>query len=756
MKNQFLSPGGPYYAKSPGANGRQPTVAEHCAQVSALAKKFGQEINCADAAGLAGILHDFGKYGWRFQDVLNGLCQHIDHASGGATMLLRICVHVKNVGRYIPVIEAIYGHHDGLVEWPLLEQRLRENIQNSNPIDNDAGKRSSLAGTKEFRAAFDSFHRDHPDWTLPSLPDPNLSEMPIVERMLYTRMLFSCLVDADYSVSASDEHPDYLTRSEAEFDPQAVLQSLNDYRASLCAHSDADPALNRMRNEVFRACGEVGASAQGLFTLTAPTGTGKTLALLHFALRCCIGTGKKRIIIVLPYLSITQQNAAIYRQIYPQLLEDHSQSRLSDEMRDFASRWSAPLIVTTSVRFFESLFSDRPTDCRKLHHIANSVIIFDEAQSLPANLTSATLQSVQALCSRYHTTMLFSTATQPDYDAIPDLSWRPREILSDPAELYNALRRTNTNWAIADGTRTSLMQIAEEMAEKNSVCAIVNLRRHARKLYGKLCTLVPEDEVFYLTTDLCPADRKAIIERITQRLDAHLPCRVVATQCIEAGVDFDFDVVYRALAPLDAIIQAAGRCNRNGRLPAGGEVVVFIPDEPGRLYPSNWYEQGAQKTQALLHRYPIDIHNPAHIRAYYQLLLQDARDKPALREALEYGSYAQTAHAYRLIENEGMRILVPSAAEPELYCRLRTQALSDGMTPALMKAAASISVSCFADRDSRLDSYLEPIPCARRNKRTDSKPSGFYLLRPQHEALYTEKTGLQFPDSEHCAEFEIL
>ena len=203
MKNQFLSPDGPYYAKSPGANGRQPTVAEHCAQVSALAKKFGQEINGADAAGLAGILHDFGKYGRRFQDVLNGLCQHIDHASGGATMLLRICVSAKNVGRCFPVIEAIYGHHDGLVEWPLLEQRLRENFQNSTPIDNDAGKCSSLAGTAEFQAAFDSFRRDHPDWKLPSLPDPNLSEMPIVERMLYTRMLFSCLVDADYSVSAA-------------------------------------------------------------------------------------------------------------------------------------------------------------------------------------------------------------------------------------------------------------------------------------------------------------------------------------------------------------------------------------------------------------------------------------------------------------------------------------------------------------------------------------------------------------------------
>lgn len=191
MKNQFLSPGGPYYAKSPGANGRQPTVAEHCARVSTLAKKFGQEINCADAAGLAGILHDFGKYSWRFQDVLNGLCQHIDHASGGAAMLLLICVRAKNVGRCFPVIEAIYGHHDGLVERPLLEQRLRENIRNSTPIDNDAGKRSSLAGTKEFRAACDSFYRDHPDWKLPSLPDPNLSEMPIVERMLYAVFLLS-------------------------------------------------------------------------------------------------------------------------------------------------------------------------------------------------------------------------------------------------------------------------------------------------------------------------------------------------------------------------------------------------------------------------------------------------------------------------------------------------------------------------------------------------------------------------------------
>ena len=214
---------------------------------------------------------------------------------------------------------------------------------------------------------------------------------------------------------------------------------------------------------------------------------GKTLALLHFALRHCLKHGKKQIIIVLPFLTLAEQNAKTYSEIIPNVLVDHSQSDLPEEARELAARWSAPVIITTSVRFFEALFSDRPAVCRKLHNIANSVVAFDEAQSLPANLTSATLRAVNELCRRYHTAMVFSTATQPDFAARGDLNWTPREILPEHRELFEALRRADVEWRLEH--ETPLEAIAEEMAGHDSVCTIVNLRRHARQIAAALARL---------------------------------------------------------------------------------------------------------------------------------------------------------------------------------------------------------------------------------------------------------------------------
>lgn len=737
-----------FYAKSPLPNGRHPTVAEHCDRVAEVAAAYGDAFGCAAEARLAGQFHDFGKYGARFQDVLKGLQRHVDHAICGATFLYAALGSTPSGKRSAPVLEAINGHHDGLLEMAALKQRLIENARCDTPIENHARKFSGLAGKAEYQSACTQFRRDHPGFVLPRLRAAYENGQTNVERMLYTRMLFSCLVDADYSVSASDERPDYFEETEMNFDPAAVLQELYAYQASLGRGSSAKEEVNRLRQELFQRCGEAGDRAEnGLFTLTAPTGTGKTLALLHFALRHCAASGKRRIIIVLPYLSITQQNAAVYRQIYPGVLEDHSQSHLTDEAREFAARWSAPLIVTTSVRFFETLFADQPADCRKLHHIADSVVVFDEAQSLPADVSTATLKAVKELCRRYRTTMLFSTATQPDYDALREIDWKPEEILPNSADFYAALRRTRVEWRIEGRERIPLQQIAEEMAAENSVCAIVNLRRHAKVLFEQLRAVVPEEELFFMTTDLCPADREQILQTIQGRLAAHKPCRLVATQCVEAGGDFDFDVIYRALAPLDAIIQAAGRCNRNGRLADGGRVVVFVPDEPGRLYPGDWYEQAAQKTEDLAHRHAIDIDDAAHIREYYQLLLEDAKDKPALREALEEGSYAKVAQAYHLIENEGVRLIVPSPTALETYRAVREQALTEGMSPALMKQAAGITVSIFPKKAEQLAGYIEMLPYARRG-REPAELSGFCLLRPQYEALYTARTGMQFPSKE--------
>lgn len=678
-----------YYAKSPNSQGYQQTVKEHLLAVAEFAQRFGATIGLDATAELAGQTHDFGKYSQAFQEVLSGTRIGIDHAMGGACYLE--AVYRGSVGAR-PVIEAVNGHHNGLVAYDEIRSELHAVADPRKRPCGNGGKTPAIEDKEQLQAANAAFRKDFPSFKPPMLSAPPIAEL---ESMLYTRMLFSCLVDADYTASALNDDSTYLDRAENNsFDPQALLKKLTEYRDGIRQSSTADRILNTYRDRVFEQCGKMGDEPEGLYTLTAPTGTGKTLALLHFALRHCLKHGKQRIIMVLPFLTLAEQSAEVYSKIIPDVLIDHSQSDLPEDAWELAARWSAPIIITTSVRFFESLFSDRPAACRKLHNIANSVVLFDEAQSLPADLTSVTLQAVNELCSRYHTTMVFSTATQPDFSARKDLTWKPREILPESGEMFRALQRVKVEWRL--GEDTPLETIAEEMSGQDSVCAIVNLRRHARQIVGRLSELCPKDTVFYLTTDLCPAHRSKQIKRIRERLKNSLPCRVVATQCIEAGVDLDFRTMYRALAPLDAIIQAAGRCNRNGG--AMGRVTVFCPADPRMPYPDQWYSNAAVTVREM--GPPFSIHDPENVREYYRRLFHGKKDKQKLRAAIDSRSFAQTAAEYRLIDNAGAQVIVPYSGADVSYTSIAKRMRDEGVTHALLKE--------FLWRVHRIE-VLEPI-----------------------------------------------
>lgn len=721
-----------YYAKSANNDGLKLTVQEHLAAVAALAKKYGDELGFGEAAAAAGYLHDFGKYTIAFQDLLAGKRTRIDHAIGGAMYLEAV---KKGRPGYRSVIEAVNGHHDGLVEYDTIHQSVYSIASGKTETSCNSGKTSSIQNTTELSESVSAFHSDFPNFKLPRLSAFAGTEL---ESMLDTRMLFSCLVDADYSASAQNDDPGYLERTTGSpLNPEILLQNLYSYRNTIRQQSKADAIVNHFRDSVFEQCGEMGRHSEGLFTLTAPTGTGKTLALLHFALQHCLCQNKKRIIIVLPFLTLAEQNAAVYSKIIPDVLVDHSQSDLTETSRELASRWSSPVIITTSVRFFESLFSNRPTVCRKLHHIANSVVVFDEAQSLPAELTPDTLRAVNALCKTYHTTMVFSTATQPNYSAIRDLEWLPQEILPDHTQMFEALQRVEVDWRTKE--ETPLLTIAQEMTQQDNVCTIVNLRRHARTLTESLLELCPHDEVFYLTTDLCPAHRSQVIQAIRTRLTQKLPCRVVATQCIEAGVDLDFAVLYRALAPLDAIIQAAGRCNRNGAL-AKGQVIVFMPEDSRLAYPDERYKNAA--INVLEMNPPFSIHDPKNIQQYYQRFFASLKGKSQLRDAIASRSFAETAENYKLIANAGAQVIVPYSGEREKYDRVSQALRKFGVTGALLKEAAPITVTCFA---KELAAYAEPISFANAHHQEESR---IYLLLPQYEHLYTENLGLHFQQEE--------
>ena len=731
-----------YYAKSADEHGDRLTNREHLQQVSALARRFGAEVGMPLCAERAGLLHDFGKYSQAFQRVLDGTASNIDHAVCAAALLCG-CGAAKK--RPYPMVACVTAaHHSYLQSYDTLVPSLRELLTGKGSGTSHTGKQAALFGPAAYQAAWNAFLQDLPDFRFQALE--KFPEEPLPETMLRTRMLFSCLVDADYTASAgrNSAAPDALQ-------PDRLLDRLYAYMQALRQGSRADRGVNALRDVVFRQCGEAGDAAPGLFTLTAPTGVGKTLALLHFALRHCAANGKRRIILVLPFLTLTEQSQKVYENLIPHILADHSQSRLSEEQQELAARWDAPFLITTSVRFFEGLFSCRPKDCRKLHNIAQSVILFDEAQSLPADLAAATMQAADTLCRQYGCTVVLSTATQPDFSALPGMeTWHAREILPDAGRYYAAMRRTRVAWRL--NRPTPLPELAKEMAEQASVCAIVNLRRHARQLFDALCAACPEEEqdaLFFLTTDLCPAHRSDAIETIRARLREGKPCRVIATQCIEAGVDLDFASMYRALAPLESIIQAAGRCNRNGTMPELGVVTVFVPEDTRNIYPGDFYQTAAETVKLMLAEGDLDIHDPSAITAYYRKLFRNVQARSILAEAMNAEDYAGVEQAYRLIQQQGVQVLVPYPPKMELFQAISRQARETGWTAALLQAAAPILVSSY--QENLVRQHCEQVPWHSRRADQPSE-SDFYILCTGHESCYRADTGLQWGDEPSTTE----
>lgn len=727
-----------YNAKSANCFHEEISNQKHLQKVGLLAREFGGQIGKAEAAGLAGDFHDFGKYADRFQGVLRGTHHGVDHAMPGAAELYRR-LELNWVGRKcadgVSIVEAVAGHHDGLTSLPQMMDGLEDMVQDADWDDCPSGKMPSLHGEAEFRQAVQAFERDFPDYRMPVIQGKSAGAGGYLEDMLDTRMLFSCLVDADYSASASDDDPDYLTKnSRSPLDATAMLDKLEAYLKQLRETSTANTDINALRNAVYDRCGEAGEQPMGLFTLTAPTGVGKTMAMLHFALRHCQRHQLNRIIVVLPFLTLAEQTELEYRHIFPEILVDHSQQNLSEEARELAARWDSPVIITTSIRFFESLFSANPRDCRKLHHIANSVVLFDEAQSLPPSLARPTVAAVNALCEKYHCTMVFSTATQPDFSALPKTRWQPAEILPEHDYYFQKMRRVTAKWCCD----LSFEQVAKQMCLEMNVCCIVNLRRHAQRLFQLLRKEIGSDDgIFFLTTDLCPAHRLAVVAEIKRRQREGQRCIVVATQCIEAGVDLDFDRMFRAMAPLESVIQAAGRCNRNGRLPNGGLVTVFRPQEDGRLYPGDSYERGATVVMNLWAECDTpELSDTEQIRKYYERYFSAEKGNSKLEEGLRKKNYREVEKNYRLIKNAGVSLIVPWSGEKELFQKISSAAREGGITPALLREAAPITITSYDEAAVR--SCATPLTLRKGKMLAET---GSYLLNDGFEKCYDPLIG---------------
>jgi len=614
--------------------------------------------------------------------------------------------------------------------------------------------------------------------------DANYPATPL-SSMLDVRMLFSCLVDADFLDTEAHFQADAKgkryrpqgPRLETE-DALAALDRFMEKTIRRKGNPSADVA--KVRELLWKMAATAAVAPVGLFTMTAPTGSGKTLSMLKFALEHARCNQMQRVVLAVPFLTIIEQTAMVYRSVFRDfsecfILEQHSLAGLGQAVEEgddvseqerarrlLAENWDAPIIITTNVQLLESLFANRPSACRKLHNLMNAVIMFDEAQTLPQHLTVPTLAALSHLSARYGSSVLFATATQPAFDflnrpvrkmfAVPS-GWRPVETAPEYPRLYQNLRRCQVVWPAAGETKP-WPELAAEISEEAQVLCVVNLKKHALALLDEL---VDEESVLHLSTNLCALHRRSVLDAVRERLRQGLSCRLISTQCVEAGVDVDFPVVYRAMAPLEAIVQAAGRCNREGKLqdasgrPQPGKIRVFEPDvgeEYHSRYPTRDYQRAAEVTRSMLieaGKEGLDLDDPGIFRTYYRTLYDLARPETRNRELLDAITrmdFAAVARLYRIIEHDAVQILVPYKPCKDLFEGLRQEEENDGIDVTWIRRAQRLAVSVY--RPKRKHPVWEVLaPAKLRHGGRDAVSEEWFIL--QDEGCYDETLGLRLP-----------
>lgn len=696
-------------------DGRTQTILEHLKGTASLCSAFAAAFDAEAQGQLAGMAHDIGKYSAAFQRRLHG-GPKVDHASAGAFECLK--------AQQLAAAFAISGHHGGLP---------------------DGGGRGDAAGTGTFwgrinRASqrnLEDYHAWQSEFSLPHANTPAFAGTRL-EGMFFTRMLFSCLVDADYTdTGAFMDNSPYLPASSSSM--EELWRRLETY---VSGWFPPKGALNMQRCVILEQCMSAGAQyGPGLFTLTVPTGGGKTVASLSFALAQAKARRMKRIVYVIPYTSIIEQTAQAFREILgdENVLEFHSGVQFDQQEDDASSpetapltrsveTWDVPVIVTTAVQFFESLYACRPSKCRKLHNLAQSVLIFDEAQMLPLPYLRPCVWAIAQLVRHYGASAVLCTATQPALDPIfqefaPEIPIR--EICPMAEAHWESFRRVSFQQA---GT-LSWMDLAARLQQQEQVLCVVNTRRAAREVFHQLSG----SGNFHLSTLMYPAHRKRILDEIRRRLRDGLPCRVVSTSLIEAGVDVDFPAVYRELSGLDSILQAAGRCNREGKRPPEDSIVTIFQgeDPPPRLFETSI---GAGK---IVLDHCQDVSSRAAIHTYFSTLLdlkgaeaQDAHHILPLMES-EFFPFRTVAERFHLIESPTTTVYLPLEEGAGLVELLRSGQYSRTLYRRLGQYGVSV--------------YPQHLAALEQAGALEHLEDGSVVLRDI--GLYTQTTGLTLEPS---------
>lgn len=623
------------------------TIQEHLEGTAQRCGKFARQFGEENRGRFLGYAHDIGKCSEAFQKRLRG-GPKVDHATAGA-------LECEKVGENAMAC-CVVGHHGGLPDF-------------GNPKTDYPGMPTFAGRIKKGMAG--GIPACHWNGTLPDpgrkpdIKDPYALSM-------WVRMLYSCLVDADYLDTEA-----FMAESKPQrgnYDSMSVL--LERLKDNIRPWFPGNTELNKKRCSILSQCLEKAPQPRGIYSLTVPTGGGKTVSSLAFALQHAVANGLDRVIYVIPYTSIIEQNAAVFREILGEnnVVEHHSGVCCDDNdetntanhfQRLAAENWDAPVIVTTAVQFFESIYSNRSSQCRKLHNLANSVVIFDEAQMLPTCHLLPCVGAMASLVSQFRATILLCTATQP---VLGDLFRRfcPErqitELCPEVAENFRNFRRVTYR----EGGALSDETLAGELCREKQVLCIVNTRKAAQTIYS----LLPEEGRFHLSTLLYPVHRKAVLETIRQRLKAGLPCRVVSTSLIEAGVDVDFPSVYREIAGLDAIAQAAGRCNREGKRDAEASIVTYFQSEHPVPVLQKINIQAAH--EAL--KQCGDPGNPETMNRYFTSLrswIGENMDKSGMMKTLreQLLPFKTVSEAFHLIEEETCTVYIP-LGEGESICHL--------------------------------------------------------------------------------------
>jgi CRISPR-associated endonuclease/helicase Cas3 len=641
------------YAHSRNDRGERHDLVAHLRSVGQLAAGYARSFDAQEAAYWLGLWHDVGKFDPKWQEYLlaceadpRGHHGRVDHKAAGTALALG-----QNLGHLALLI---HGHHGGLRRRTDLRSWFDERRRGS-------GIEAALAAARV---------------TIPDLePKSEVSLPEFADRSphaaeLFLRLLFSTLIDADRLDTEWHFQRDRTAVRGSDVGIEELWNRFERDQAAVTGRR-TDP-VGRARHEIYQACLGAAELPPGLFRLTVPTGGGKTRSGMAFALRHALRHGQQRVVVAVPFISITQQTADQYRRIFqdesddrPVVLEHHSGGETSmDDEEDFAlgrvwsrlaaENWDAPIIVTTTVQLFQSLFANATTPVRKVHRLAQSVIILDEAQALPAYLLRPILDVLQELCRHYGTTVVLSTATQPAFEAIPEFAQlNATEIVPAPERYFQALRRVAYEWNLE--REQSWDEVAELLHGHPQTLAVLNTKRDALDLFDAL----GDPGALHLSTLLCGAHRRQVIAEVRRRLSANEPCRLISTQVVEAGVDLDFPVVLRAAGPLDSIIQAAGRCNREGRL-AQGRVVVFRP--LGDHMPVGPYRIGAQEMRSMVGAGGLDPDDPEVCRRYFARWLNAlgaaAMDREGIQPLRASLDFPEVSRRFRMIDDDTVSVVV--------------------------------------------------------------------------------------------------